>query len=241
MRSIVPPSNYTPQLGQQLPDGSLVLERIHGYDGHSAQNNLEYISNGTSIVYSVGKTLVRHDEEGNMQRFCHVEGKIKCLAIQQERSLCAVGQDNAEHGIVIVDLNTMNYMSLCKSAATTKGIRCLDFDESGRYLLALGGNRLTIHDVDNESIIASTLTHATESLDARFAKNSNTFVEVGRNFVRLWFLKGSDMRFEEADMSSMENVCCWFVSIFRFCLSSFLTRMILSSFSPQHSSRVLDG
>eukprot|EP00985_Skeletonema_marinoi_P032994 scaffold40185_cov329-Skeletonema_marinoi.AAC.1 len=56
MRSIVPPSNYTPQLGP-LPDGKLVLERIHGYDGHNAKNNLHYISSGESIVYSVGKTL----------------------------------------------------------------------------------------------------------------------------------------------------------------------------------------
>ena len=206
MRSIVPPSNYTPQLGQ-IPEGSLVLERIHGYNGHSAKNNLHYYSSGASIVYSIGKTLILYVEEGDIQHFCHVEGKIKCLAIQQERSLCAVGQDNAEHGIVIVDLKTMNYISLCKSAAQSI-IHCLDFDESGRYLLALGGNRLSLYDVDNESVcIASTLTHATETLDVRFSqKKPNTLVEVGRNFVRLWFVKGSDMHFEEVEMSTMGNV-----------------------------------
>jgi len=206
MRSIVPPSNYTPQLGP-LPDGRLVLERIHGYDGHNAKNNLHYISSGESIVYSVGKTLVRYDEEGDTQHFCSVEGRINCLAVHQERSLCAIGQEDAAQGIVIVDLKTMNYMSLCKS--TANGIQCLDFDESGRFLLALGGNRLTIHDVDNEVMIASTLTHATETLDVRFTTAANTLVEVGRNLVRLWFIKGSDMRFEEVDMSTMQNVSWW--------------------------------
>ena len=82
------------------------------------------------------------------------------------------------------------------------------FDESGQYLLALSESRLTIHDIDNETIVASTLTHATETLDVRFTKKANAFVEVGRNFVRLWSVKGSDMSFKEVDMSSMENVSC---------------------------------
>jgi WD40 repeat protein len=239
MRSIVPPSNYTPQLGQ-LPGCSLVLERIHGYNGNSAQNNLQYISRGASIVYSVGKTLIRYDDEGDMQRFCHVAGKIRSLAIQQERSLCAVGQDDDEQGIVIVDLKTMNYMSLYKSAA--KGIHCLDFDESGRYLLALGGNRLTIYDVDNGRKIASTLTHAAESLDAKFAaRKSDKLVEVGRNFVRLWFIKGSDMRFEEAEMSSVENVCCCFVSVVAILFVFISHTNAALFFSQQHSTHALDG
>jgi WD40 repeat protein len=175
-----------------------------------------------------------------MQRFCHVAGKIRSLAIQQERSLCAVGLDDDEQGIVIVDLKTMNYMSLYKSAA--KGIYCLDFDESGRYLLALGGNRLTIYDVDNGRKIASTLTHAAESLDAKFAaRKSDKLVEVGRNFVRLWFIKGSDMRFEEAEMSSVENVCCCFVSVVAILFVFISHTNAALFFSQQHSTHALDG
>ena len=205
MRSIVPPSNYTPQL-DPLPRSSLVLERIHGYDGHSARDNLYYVSSGDSIVYSVGKMIVRYDEQGETQNFCSVDGNIKCLAIHQERLLCAVGQENAEH-ILIVDLQTMKFMSLCKRASN-EDIHCLDFDKSGRFLLVLAGSRLTIHDIENETVIASTLTHATETLDVRFAAKANTLVEVGRNFVRTWFVKGSDLSFEEVDMSSMANVSC---------------------------------
>lgn len=200
MRSIVPPSNYVPQLGP-LPNSSLVLERIHGFNS-SSNNNLHYISSGESIVYSVGRTLVRYDEVGDIRQFCSVDERIKCLAIHQQRLLCAIGQENAEQGIVVVDLKTMQYMSLCKSSAA----QILDFDESGRYLLAFSESRLTIHDIDNETIVASTLTHATETLDVRFTKKANAFVEVGRNFVRLWSVKGNNMSFDEVDMTSLENV-----------------------------------
>ena len=239
MRSIVPPSNYVPQLGP-LPNSSLVLERIHGY-GSSANDNLHYISSGESIVYSVGRTLVRYDEVGDKQQFCSVDERIKCLAIHQERLLCAIGQGNAEQGIVIVDLKTMDYMPLCKSAAQS-----LDFDESGQYVLALSGSRLTIHDIDNKTIIASTLTHATETLDVRFTTKANAFVEVGRNFVRLWSVKGSDMSFEEVDMSSMENVSCIeaslrmkaFVVVTR---SQFNVLNSSSLLSQQHSTRAPGG
>ena len=75
-------------------------------------------------------------------------------------------------------------------------------------MLVLAGSRLAIHDIENETVIASTLTYATETLDVSFTPKANAFVEVGRNLVRFWSVKRNDLSFEEVDMSSMENVSC---------------------------------
>ena len=200
LRSIVPPSSYKPRLGP-LPDSSLLLERVHGYNGRIA-NNLHYLSSGDSIVYSVGKTLIRYDDHGSIQHFAQVDGGITCLALHKEKSLCAVGQD--DHGIVIVDVKTMNY--LCRIAADD--IRCLAFDESGSYLVVIDGKRLVVYNLDDDgSIISSTHTHATMTLGIKFTmKNSNELVECGMNYVRFWSIKGSEMIFEDANMTTMENV-----------------------------------
>ena len=207
MRSIAPPSRQTPKTGQ-LPSNRLILEFIHGYNGRSTKHNLHYLPGGESILYSVGKTLVKFDEAEDKQQYCAVTGNISCLAVHPERSLCAIGQkSNADESIVIVDFNTMKYSSMIKGAA--KDTVRMDFDRSGKHLLALSENRLNIHDIDNECrLTASTLTHATETLDVCFATNANTLVEVGKNFVRFWVVNGSEMHFEDVDMSSIQAVSC---------------------------------
>ena len=218
LRSIVPPSSYRPRLGP-LPDSSLLLERVHGYDGRIA-NNLHYLSSGDSIVYSVGRTLIRYDDHGSAQHFAQVDGGITCLALNKEKYLCAVGQD--DHGIVIVDVKTMNY--LCRIAADD--IRCLAFDESGSYLVVVDGKRLVVYNLDDDgSIVSSTHTHATMTLDIKFTpKNSNELVECGMNYVRFWSITGGELIFEDANMTTMESV-----SPSQISLSTFVFSLLSSS------------
>lgn len=58
-RSVVPPSDYV-QGNDALPDSTLVLERVDGYDGRGVRNNLHYLNDSNkTVVYTVGRTLVR--------------------------------------------------------------------------------------------------------------------------------------------------------------------------------------
>jgi WD40 repeat protein len=171
------------------------------------------LSSGDSIVYSVGRTLIRYDDRDSAQQhFAQVDGGITCLALHKEKSLCAVGQD--DHGIVIVVVRTMNY--LCRIAADD--IRCLAFDESGSYLVVVDGKRLIVYNLDDDgSIVSSTHTHATMTLDIKFTRNnSNELVECGMNYVRFWSIQGGEMIFEDANMTTMESVSLSQITTFVF-------------------------
>ncbi|KAL9191598.1 hypothetical protein ACHAXT_001304 [Thalassiosira profunda] len=202
-RSIVAPTNFTTSAGA-LPDSHLVLERIHGYNG-KAKNGLHCLGDDT-IVYSVGKTLVRYNVNEDKQAFCTTaSSNISCLAVHQSESLCAIGQEEASPAIIIVDLKMMKPRAFLTGG--TGGVVCLDIDDSAKLVVSVSSSQqLTVHDWKNGAAIASSQTYGLETLDVSFLRgSSNQFVECGVCFVRFWTLKGGSLSFEEVALNSLEN------------------------------------
>ena len=203
-----------------LPDSTLALERIHGYTGKKIRGNLHYLNDGDCIVYNVGKILVLYNVREDIQHFFHDAcGEITCLSVHLKRSICAIGQENAPRSIIIVDLKTMKPLTFL--TGHTEKVLCLDFDESGKYLVSVGSEHnqeLILHDWKNGTVIASSQTFGLETLDVKFLKDSShCIVQCGISFVRFWYVKGCFLSFEEVKLNLLENhvrrACISFVSV----------------------------
>ncbi|KAL7429614.1 hypothetical protein ACHAXH_001952, partial [Discostella pseudostelligera] len=202
-RSIVAPS-CIPYCDGELPASNLILERIHGYSGFNSRNNLHYLRAG-NVVYNIGKVLVRHDVENDKQYFCMSNGAISYLSIHKERSVCAIGHDGESPAITFVDLKVMRPLSLLNEHC--RGIVCMDFDDSGDYLVSVGKSKeIVVYDWKNITAIATSRTFGLETLDVKFLKGSSTrIIECGTCFVRVWSIKGCSLTFQEIMMDSSIN------------------------------------
>ena len=183
--AVVPPSDCPPR-SSQLPDGTLTLEKVHGYDG-KAKKNLHGIidSIGFELVYSVAKVLVRFNVTESTQQFFIADGKIVCIALHQSTSVCAVAAQNDI--IHVVHLDSMKMINQVKAGAV-----CLDFDSSGRYLAVLGNRTLSVFDWKNQALISSSESFSLNT-SIRFytTGNSSCIVERGCDFIRFWDFNSS--------------------------------------------------
>ncbi|KAL3794334.1 hypothetical protein ACHAW5_009894 [Stephanodiscus triporus] len=174
-RSIVAPSNFIPS-ESDLPEINLYLERIHGYSGNSVKNNLHVLDDRGNIVYAVGKHLVRHNLEQNIQSFFTFNGEISCLSIHRQKSIGAIGRAIGQQGtsaIAIVDLIHMKSMTFLGVNKHNGGVQCLNIDESGTYIVCVGNSGgIVVHDWKNGSTVASSQTHGLETHDIKFLKGS---------------------------------------------------------------------
>ncbi len=208
-RQIAPPSDYSPSEGY-YPDSTISMERVQGYSGNNARNNLHYLDdNGQRMLYNVGKILVQYDSKEGAQRFySEAEGDITCLAVNQAQSICAVSHSNC---IVVVDLRRMTSLSILRDHIAE--IICLDFDDAGKFLLSVADDgwheRILVHDWENGNIIASTQTFGTNTVDVKFSHDSSrSFVQCEAKCIRLWTIEGYSLSFDVlATAGSDENVC----------------------------------
>lgn len=175
--SIVPPTDFQPRTSQ-FPDGTLTLEKVHGYDG-KARENLYAITNSTSfeVVYSVAKVLVRFNVTESKQQFFIADDKIICISLHQLTSICAVASRSGS--IHIVHLDSMEMVTQIKADSA-----CIDFDCSGRFLAVLGNRTLSVFDWKNQAVISSSENFSFDT-SIKFY-HSSCIVERGRDFIRFW-------------------------------------------------------
>ena len=205
-RQIVSPSDYSPTVGHHS-DGTLSLVRIHGYSGRKIRNNLHYLGD-YGIVYNVGKVLVQYDIKEDIQHFCNdSSGDITCLSVNTEKSICAIGQVNAAACIIVIGLTTMRSLSFLSGHEGK--VTCLDFDESGKYLVSIGNGSnetVIIHDWENGTILASAQSFGLETLDAKFTIGDTiSIIQCGISFIRFWSMKGSFLSFEDVPLATFDN------------------------------------
>ncbi|EJK75390.1 hypothetical protein THAOC_02887 [Thalassiosira oceanica] len=219
-RSIVPPSDYV-QRNCALPDSTLVLERVEGYDGRDVKNNLHYLNgDDKTVVYTVGRTLITYNTDTSEQRFwthSSPAGSMTCLAPHRSRPVIAVGLDDPFLSVSVIDLDSMK--PLVHLQGHSSGVVCLDFDtnDNGRLIVSVGcDRRIVVHDWENATAIASSPTYA-QALAVKFrpASASCQIVECGVCYVRLWTLKGCSLQFNELALDSTDNRVSYYS-----CLSS---------------------
>jgi WD40 repeat protein len=202
-RSITAPSN-SPPVNSELPDGTLCLEKVHGYNAN-VSNSLYCISTGNEILYSIGKVLVRFSIEESSQRFYIANDKIVCLAFHQSTSICAVASQSRV--VEIVDLNTMKSIRRNELEAV-----CMDFDSTGRHLALLSNEMIFILDWKNQVLVCSSETFNSVGTCIKFFDDLS-IAECSLNNIRLWTYssRSGSMAFEDVVMHDEMNndvSCC---------------------------------
>lgn len=195
-RAIVSPTN-PPTINNELPHDTLVLEKVHGYDGNG-RDNLHYMSQSENeIVYSVGKVLARLNVGDSKQQFYIADGNIVWLTLHQPTFRCAIASNN---GLVhVVDVDKMKLCQRLQIEALQ-----MDFDHTGRYLAVLSHGTISLIDWQNQVVVASSQTFSSGAL-IKFYKDS--IVECNSDFIRLWTLRSSEgcMHFEEITCDEVNN------------------------------------
>ena len=200
-RSICPPTK-SPLTNNELPNDTLSLERVHGYNGRG-RNNLHSISTVNEILYSVGKILVRFNVDEDTQSFYTTDAQVTCVSVhtKDSKSICSIACENAT--VHIIDCDTMGLLRRMPINAL-----CMDFDDTGRYLALRCHDTICVYDWNNQALIASSKTFSS-SVSVKFVGGNWTLVECSSNFVRLWRINGSTMRFEDVVCEETENEVRW--------------------------------
>jgi len=200
-RTICAPSNSMPPDNSE-PDGNLSLEWINGYSAEKCRGNLLYGDSGQAI-YNVGKNVVVYDTKKNAQQFYRgAVDEISCIALHNQKYLCAVGQAGSIPNIHIFNYKTQETYKVIKGQHK-QAISAIEFDKCGRYLVTCGqddDNTVIMYDIENDLVIASVPTGDKITLDLEFHRDNSFFIQCGDHILRFWTLEndGKTLNFKDA-------------------------------------------
>ena len=196
-RAIVAPSTPEKKDGS-LPDSELELQWIHGYSASKCRGNLLYGKD--SLLYNVGRTLVKYDVREKKQLFHTAKEEVLCIALHPHSPICALGQAGKFPRVDIVDYTTMKSIQIIEGHHR-RAISSLKFDAVGKFLVAVGQdshNTMTVHDWINGTVIALSPTSESKTLDIEFQRDGKGIVQCGDSLLRFWTISGNELNFKNA-------------------------------------------
>ena len=169
------------------PDHNLFLERIHGFNSYLS-NNIYY--GGTkNIIYTAANIVITLNvETGQQQFYKELKGQITCVAFNENRKICAIGQECGEHFIHVVDLYKNETIKVLRGDFSNR-ITNVKFDESGKYLATVRRDEvknLAIYHWESGTIVQSYQAPEQETFAISFAPHLLGVVECGVGFIHFW-------------------------------------------------------
>jgi len=196
--ALVAPTNM-PHVDKSVPHQQLTMDYVYGYRAIDSRNNIFYTSNPKEIVYMTAALGVVLNTETNTQRFfgggerSKLQGHdddITALAIHPSRKYVATGQVGKDPLICVWAASDCSLIAKFRLGKNTRGVKCLGFSNSGKYLAAVGDDNdhtIVTWDWEEGHKIASAVGGTDAILDLNFCSTQdNMFATVGKRGVAFW-------------------------------------------------------
>jgi len=109
---------------------------VHGYRGYKCRNNVRFLKNGSVAYHAAGLGIVYDPAARTQHHFDKHTDDVTCMAYSPDRRTVATGEVGRKPKIFIWDGISMRD-SVCIQGKLQKGIKCMDFSPSGKFLVAV--------------------------------------------------------------------------------------------------------
>lgn len=191
----------------------LELEAVIGFAGN-VPGGLKLHKDQDHLIYPLGSTIVYKKLLKNCQSFLigH-KNKISCLAINQDCTLLASGEEapmGFPANVIVWDLTTME-MKYELELHRAK-VQHLCFSHDSAYLATLGGeddNKIILWDMETGNAICGNPAHTESAKVIAFFNNTNdTFITAGNYHIRSWQIDRANRKLRPTDcnLASIKRV-----------------------------------
>ncbi|KAF2354174.1 WD40 repeat [Trinorchestia longiramus] len=180
------------------PEGSLQLDWVFGYNGHTARNNIRINAAGHLVYYVAGVAII-HDLEQNKQSFfTGHDDDITSLTVNQDGSLAATGQLGRDPSICVWGTQDTEAVSVLHDAHTTT-VAALAFSHDHQMLASVGGppqrQELVVWDWRKGRRVAGAVAYHGKVEEVEWGWGSTTrLVTCGDKHIKFWTLQGNVLR-----------------------------------------------
>lgn len=195
------PSDFKPSpKDNQLPDGNLTMEYVHGYRAFDCRDNLRYADDPNEIIYTAAAMGIVLKKKENEQRFFNQHrDDVVSFDIHPGRNIAATGQMAEKGRAKMIDMNVWD-SDTCEilqkiSGFHLRAINVIKFSPNGQYLLSVGeddNHSVAIYDWQKARLICSAKVGGSRMLTASW-KNDKEFVIAGAKEIKFFTMNGSSL------------------------------------------------
>jgi len=191
-----------PKQNKAVPDMSLMLDYVYGYESQRMRNNVRYTSTGdiVYVVATLGVVLNANSRSQNIFKF-HTDA-ISSIACSQDGSIIATGQMGHNPSVAVWDAKTCRTLFVLPESERPKGgACCVAFSRSGELLIVVGMDEqhtISVYDWKNcflvskchggsQRVLGVCFTNDDEKTDMEENNNEDIgFVSYGVKELRIW-------------------------------------------------------
>jgi WD40 repeat protein/Ca2+-binding EF-hand superfamily protein len=184
-----------PEGDKSLPDDTLSLEWVHGYQSNACRNNVYYTRTG-DVAFHAANVGVVYSDLDRSQRFAnHHDDMISAFTLHPSGTLAASACVGSVPKIVVWDTTTMESIATI-SGFHKDGVVSLAFSEDGKILASVGVDKyhsvaLYEWETDTTAPLYTSICGERKALDCKFATSPSVFAICGDGFVN-FFEKETD-------------------------------------------------
>ncbi|XP_042878001.1 echinoderm microtubule-associated protein-like 5 [Penaeus japonicus] len=182
-------------MSRHAPDGSLELQWVFGYNGHTARNNVKVNSAGHLVYYVAGVGVVHDIGQKKQAFYTGHNDDITSLTMSADGKLVATGQMGKDAYITVWDSFTCQPVSVIHDGHS-HAVTSLAFSSDGSMLASVGGpdrkQELMVWLWEKGRRMARKVAYNGKVEEVEWEPGSTTkLVTCGKRHVRFWKLRGN--------------------------------------------------